>query len=673
MNFLLLHIYLIFELIFFNASCVADITIQHSTDSVEICLSNAKNSNLDLATRKDFLKEAYRLTLEEDIDSIRNKYLLKISFRYYVLRDSLNFRRVNKESTELSQKLNDSLNLAANLWDLGRFYSRNGIKDSAYYVYSRAQKLYQGLKNDNFEGRMLLEMAIMQSDVKDFTGSEITTIRAISKLKPLKEYGSLYRCYNNLAINFNNLEEYDDAISNHQIALEYQKQIKRKNTFKENTLNNIGVVYKNKGDYHNAIEYYRLALKTIDLKNTNIKLYATLIDNLAYSEFKIDDLSDTEERLYESLRIRDSINDYMGIAMNKLHLAEYFVHTKDSAKAKQYALEVSELSERTQNYRELFPSLLLLSKLDAKNSANYIDKYILINDSLKKQERTIRNKFARIQFQTDEFIVKNKRLSRQNESILIVSILTILFGVLLYIIRSQRVRNKNLLLEKEQQKANEDIYNLMIAQQNKLDEGSKIEKKRISEELHDGILGKLFGTRLILSNLNADSNADAVQKREKYINDLQEIEEEIRDISHELNNESNIANANIGYETLIETLLLDQSAITYFNFEFKNDKNILWKEKEGQLKMNLYRIIQEATQNINKYAQAKNVFVEFRIKNDQLILEIKDDGVGFNKLSKTNGIGLQNIKSRAEKFDGSVEIISDFNRGTSIKITIPNK
>ena len=119
----------------------------------------------------------------------------------------------------------------------------------------------------------------------------------------------------------------------------------------------------------------------------------------------------------------------------------------------------------------------MLSKLDKKNSPLYINEYIELNDSLQKQERIIRNKFTRIQFQTDEFITRNKRLNKQNNTILLISGLSLLIGTLLYVIRNQRARNKTLLFEKEQQKANEEIYNLMILQQEKLDEGSKIEKK----------------------------------------------------------------------------------------------------------------------------------------------------------------------------------------------------
>ena len=99
-----------------------------------------------------------------------------------------------------------------------------------------------------------------------------------------------------------------------------------------------------------------------------------------------------------------------------------------------------------------------------------------MNDSLQKQERAIRNKFARIQFQTDEVIVKNKQLSKQKEMILVIAGLLLLFGILLFVIRNQRQKNKALLSEKEQQKANEQIYNLMIAQQDKI--GGRQQKSR---------------------------------------------------------------------------------------------------------------------------------------------------------------------------------------------------
>ena len=77
----------------------------------------------------------------------------------------------------------------------------------------------------------------------------------------------------------------------------------------------------------------------------------------------------------------------------------------------------------------------------------------------------------------------------------------------------------------------------MLAQQDKIDEGRTQEKKRISEELHDGILGRLFGTRLSLDSLNMLQTDDAIKNREVYIGELKTIEEEIRKISHDLNSD----------------------------------------------------------------------------------------------------------------------------------------
>jgi len=639
-------------------------------DSITIWIDGSKNKTISLQKRKKSLDKAYLNTLKEGNDSLKNSYLLKIAFAYSKLSDSLAFRKVNAQSIKLSIKLNDSSRLADNYWDLGRFYSVKGVNDSAYLSYSKAQKIYESLRNNNYSGRMLLYMAIMQSDLKDYTGSEITTIKAISLLKPLNQYVSLYRCYNNLGINFNNLGDYDEAIFYHNKALNYEEKIKGKNMFKENTLNNIGVVYRNKKEYKKAINYYQLSLKEGNLKQTNPKLYAKLLGNLAYSLFKLGDTTGVKELFFKSQNIRDSIQDHLGIAINKLHLAEYYVFNKDTLKAIQFAKESKQLAATTNNNRELLAALLLLAKLDEKNSNKYTDLYIKLSDSLQKQERAIRNKFARIRFETDEFIDENKRLDKQRKLLLGVAGLVTLFGLLLYIITLQRSRNKQLKFDQQQQLVNEEIYNLMLTQQTKLDEARRKEKKRISEELHDGVLGKLFATRLLLGSLNDKTDVETIEKRDKYINELQEVEEDVRNVSHELNNKSLFSE--IGFIQMVEKLLELQSSITNFKHEVAYDDKINWEKINASTKMNLYRIIQEAIQNINKYANAKHVSIKFDIdSNDELSLSIKDDGIGFNAAQKSNGIGLKNIKSRVQSLNGEVFIESASIDGTSVNVKIP--
>ena len=674
LKYFYLNILLLSLFVSANTICDSKVDMDDNTnkskDSILIWVEASKNRNFNYQERKAYLDQAYTNSLKELNDSLRCAYFLKIAFGYYKLDDSLQFRRANRDAYELAVELKDSMGMAKTHRFLGNFYSKKGSKDSAYFAYSKAQKIYEALKDDHYSGRMFLNMAIMQSDIKDYTGSEISTIKAISLLRPLNKYGHLYRCYNNLGINFNNLGDYDEALFYHNKALEYQKNIKSKNLYKGSSLNNIGVVYSNKKNHKKASEYYQLALKTENLKEDNISLYAMLLDNLAYSKLKLGDTISVKNSFFNSLKIRDSINDHLGIAINKLHLAEYYAISKDTIKAIQFADEAKQLSSTTKNNRDLLASLLLLSKLDKKNNNRYTNQYIKLNDSLQKEERAIRNKFARIQFETDVFKDENIRLSQQRRTILLVTGLLGVFGLLVYIITMQRSKNKQLQLEQQQQQANEEIYNLLLAQQSKLDEGKRKEKERISQELHDGVLGKLFGTRLLLGSLNEKNDAASVLEREKYINELQEVEEEVRNVSHELNNKSIFSD--IGFIHMVKNLLEVQSNITNFKFKLHYDQHINWEKINGNLKMNLYRIIQEAVQNINKYAKAKNVSVTFNVeKNSQLYLAIKDDGIGFKSGSKSNGIGLKNIKSRVQSLKGEVTIESAPNNGTSISIHMP--
>jgi signal transduction histidine kinase len=76
-------------------------------------------------------------------------------------------------------------------------------------------------------------------------------------------------------------------------------------------------------------------------------------------------------------------------------------------------------------------------------------------------------------------------------------------------------------------------------------------------------------------------------------------------------------------------------------------------------------------QNINKYAEAKNIWVEFKKDTDNIILKIVDDGLGFAVSGKKKGIGLQNMLSRTNECNGVFDIISKKGKGTTITITVP--
>ena len=84
-----------------------------------------------------------------------------------------------------------------------------------------------------------------------------------------------------------------------------------------------------------------------------------------------------------------------------------------------------------------------------------------------------------------------------------------------------------------------------------------------------------------------------------------------------------------------------KSAIGGFQFLFDINQDIPWKTLDELVKVNIYRIIQETLQNTIKHAKAKNVILDFSIVEEDLLVTIQDDGVGFNPQKSKKGIGLK--------------------------------
>lgn len=202
-----------------------------------------------------------------------------------------------------------------------------------------------------------------------------------------------------------------------------------------------------------------------------------------------------------------------------------------------------------------------------------------------------------------------------------------------------------------------------------IEENRVKEKKRIAQELHDGILGRMFGVRLNLDSLNKLNDEEAVNGRCSYLNELKNIEQDIREISHDLSKEkSSLIN---NFVAIIHNLLDEQQASFEAEVKFSFDDSIGWDFVDNTTKINLYRILQESLQNINKYATAKTIKIEFKNESGNIILKIIDDGIGFEVNKRKKGIGLQNIISRVKECDGVFEINSKKEIGTSVIITVP--
>jgi len=649
-----------------------DLSLNPSEDSLSIYFSLANNIDLPFQYKQKYNKKAFDIVKNQKDDSIKKVNLFKVANRYYNMSDWSSFKDVSKLLLEKSINSKDSVNIAKSYTYLGDYYQSQTVSDSAFLNYFRAEKIYLKINDDFRLAKTLLTKADLQLTEGDFFESEITVFKALKILKDKKNAArDIYDSYNLLGIIYNEREEYEKSLEYHNKALIIldDKSIPADLQLKAISLNNIGFVYLRMNNFNKAKEYLRRGLDEKDLYNGNTNLYAMLLDNLAVSKFKSKDFTELPEQFYDALKIRDSLKQESGIIISKIHLSEYYAFKKDTLRAVQLSKQALNVSRTANKVRNTLDALKQIAIVDPKNASKYSKEYILLNDKLLKAERNMGEKFSRIEYETNEIKDQNSNLQEKNKTLIYVFSICTLIGLFFYVYKTQQARNRELLFKQQQQIANEDIYNLMISQQNEIESTRIKEKKKVAQELHDGVLGRMFGVRISLDSLDKIDEAEAASKRKKYLAELKHIEEDIREISHDLNREkSELIN---NFVVILNKLFENQKNTYPSKLETSFDSHIKWELVNNIVKINLYRIIQEALQNCNKYANADTIKVEFKSEIDHLVLSILDDGVGFNVKRTKNGIGLHNIEYRAAECKGTVNIKSAKGEGTLLVVKVP--
>ena len=640
-------------------------------DSLVSYLSKANDFSSATKKRQAYIQKAFAIIINQPNDSLQRANLFRVANRYYNLNDWKGYNEIAQIVLEKSKSSKDTVSSAKAYSYIGDYYGAQGISDSAFSFYFKAEKIYLQ-QNDNINlARTRLNKAQLQYNESDLAGSEISVFKALSVIKEVKADDILYDSYNLLGLLYNELGEYNKAVEYHIKALGLNDELLPiEIQSKATSMNNLGLVYQNLNQHDNAIPYF---LKGLEQKKNLILykpyVYAMLLDNLGYSRFKLKESTGLPELFYESLKFRDSLKLTIGVIISQIHLSEYFASKSDTKKALQYSKEALIVARNSKNHRNLLLPLKQLAIIEPAKAAVYNKEYIHINDSLQKAERNIGDKFTRIEYETDQIKEENSSLTTQNRNLVYIFGSILILGMFIYIIKAQKAKNRELLFKQEQQKVNEEIYSLMISQQSNVESIRIKEKKRVAQELHDGVLGRMFGVRMNLDGLNKIHDEAAIEKRNDYLSELKNIEQDIREISHDLNREkSELIN---NFVAIVDDLFENQKQTFKPNLVSTIDSTIKWESMSNAIKINLYRIIQESLQNINKYANANAIHVEFKREIDNLFLEISDDGIGFNVNRAKKGIGLQNMLSRINECEGTFEIKSKKGEGTIITVTVP--
>lgn len=598
--------------------------------------------------------------------------LFSIMLNYYNLKQWEKYKKTADKLYKYSLTNNDSINLAKFYRYRGSYYKREELFDSSFYYYLKAEKIYlKKNDNDNY-GVVLLNKGIVQYYVGDYLGSELSLSKAYYIFKESNDKNKLYGTLNQLGLVYNELKEYERAADSHLKALEIVKNYDLQSEEHQEAVcyNNLGYLFLKQKKYNDAISNFELALKDNKILDDDPELYSSLKDNLAYSRMQINNYKDLPGLFVEALNVRKKLDNYTIIVGSYIHLSEYYQKINDINSAIKYSNEALRVARESKIPVNIVLALKQASNVDDKNALKYSEDYIRISDSLQLVERNSKDRFARLQLETDEIIKQKDDLVEQNRDILNYFMGTMAFVGVLFFMRAQRARRRELALTQAQQRANEELYKLIISQQHKLDEGKIYEKNRIAKELHDGVLGRMFGLRLNLDGLNKRTDEEAVQERLRYLEELKTIEQDLREISHELSREKFVLINN--FVAIVNGLLEEQTKVNPAKLTATIGENIDWDKLSNTTKINLYRILQESLQNINKYANANFIKVDFKKdKKGNLILNIVDDGEGYDLKMKSKGIGMKNMVDRTHESKGTIEIKSEKDKGTQVLVVVP--
>ncbi|MBK1441079.1 histidine kinase [Parapedobacter sp. ISTM3] len=219
--------------------------------------------------------------------------------------------------------------------------------------------------------------------------------------------------------------------------------------------------------------------------------------------------------------------------------------------------------------------------------------------------------------------------------------------------------------EKAQLKKENDRIRQQAVQQ--VFQAQEDERDRLAKDLHDDLGGTLSVIRLKVTDFQQKLNGMQLIEREAYDETVRLIAracDDLREISHSLKPKFFLENGLIG--TIKERLsILNRVSAVGFEFVYQYTHR-----QDYDTELSIYRIVNELINNIMKHSCATQATVQLVETADMLIITVEDNGIGFDDLSTSAGIGLKNVYSRTQYLGGRCLIDTNKN-GTTITIEIP--
>jgi len=500
----------------------------------------------------------------------------------------------------------------------------------AYYYYNQSFLFNKEQNNTKRAVFNLLRMAHIENLECDYIGSEATTTQAIKLFDKTIPIPYQTNAYISLGLNYMHLANYEDAKSMFEKAI----QITEDSLTVYISKNNIGYLYIKQKEYQKAVRLLSEIENEKILQESPLD-YARILDNKGIALFHLNDKL-ALSYLEKAKTIREANNDDSQIVSSYMHLAEYYKN-QEPATAKEWTQKAYHSATKAFIPDDRLEALNLLFTTTTNNNLKnqYHDTYIHINDSLQQARQQAKNQFAKIKYDSEKAETEKTAYQYKMYGFIVLLILSVAVFILLY----------RLTIQKNKRKILETQYTT---------------ETKIAKRLHDELANDVHNTIAFAETQNLENE----QNKETLLENLDTIYQRARNISNE-NKQISTGEAFVeqlkhmihSYSSDTRNVILNTAAL----------QDIQLKD---EVKITLYRVLQELMVNMKKHSECSLVAIGFKNNGQFLEISYSDNGKGSqNQLHTKNG--LQNVENRIFSINGNITFDTEPDKGFKVKIIIP--
>lgn len=590
---------------------------------------------------------------------------------------------LGRELRSLAKKHGYSVGLANANVRLGSLFMHQGRYDSAKFYLQKAMKIRQQQKDLLGVSHVSLLLGYIKREIGSLDSCIYYYLQSVRGFEAVEDSIALLSSYLELAhvyLDFNQIQKAKSYyLKSYSIAQTQGEAIDL-----ANSQSGLGKFYFEIENYDSSLYYYSLAVDSY-MKNEDWVHIATNYNNIASCLIQLNKYDLAINYYYQVIETYKQLNLDLELSYTYYNLG-WVYYDKISYDSSLYFFNKSKAIAEVQGDLEHISDCYEAISAVYAEEGNFMLAYQNhlefsdLRDSVLNEERL--NSIAKMQtiYETEkkeqeiQLLNSEAKAQRAERNVIIALALALLLGLILisiYFIQRNRIARKNEQIAKQKLEATLDEQEIKTF--NAVIEGQEEERMRIARDLHDRLGSMLSTVKLLFSALEEKIDRNQEKNQEQYTKANSLLDEacvEIRRISHNLG--SGMV-ANFGLERAVAELCesIDQSG----QISCKASSFGMENKLKLDIEIGIYRMIQEAVNNAIKHANAQSIEVQLNQTEDEVIIMVEDNGKGFNyrEADLKEGMGLGNIKNRAEKLGGTFNVDSAVGRGSTLVIEIPLK